>query len=218
MRVRTEEKRKEIVLAASELFEQQGYERTSMTQISERVGGSKATLYGYFSSKEDLLRAVLDYDVSEVAERAMTQLLAAEDLREGLTLMGIAYLNRRLSSMPIANIRIVANQPAESTMGKEFYDKVLSPAWHRLADRLEALMDQGKLRRADPWVAAMHWKGLNEWDFFERRLLGALSGPDPKLIKTAATHAADAFLQLYGAEPREGKTAKPTTAKRRQDK
>jgi AcrR family transcriptional regulator len=205
MRVRTEEKRREIVVAASELFEQHGFERTSMSQISERVGGSKATLYGYFSSKEDLLRAVLDYDVGEVAERAMAQLLAKEDLREGLTLMGIAYLNRRLSSLPISNIRIVSNQPQGSTMGKEFYENVLRPAWQRLADRLEALMDAGKLKRADPWIAAMHWKGLNEWDMFERRLLGALSGPEPKLIETVARSAADAFLQLYGAEPEKPK-------------
>ena len=202
MRVRTEQKRREIVQAACELFEQQGYDRTSMSQISERVGGSKATLYGYFSSKEELLRAVLDYDVGEAADHAMTAFLAMDDLREGLIRLGVAYLQRRLSSLPIANIRIVANQPQDSTMGKEFYESVLRPAWKRLAARFEALMDAGKLKRADPWIVTMHWKGLNEWDMFERRLLGALSGPEPKLIETVARSAADAFLQLYGAEPK----------------
>ena len=51
MRVRTEEKRREIVRVASDLFHDNGYERTSMSMISERLGGSKATLYGYFKSK-----------------------------------------------------------------------------------------------------------------------------------------------------------------------
>ena len=59
MRVRTDEKRREIVDVASELFEEHGFERTSMSMISERLGGSKATLYGYFKSKEQLLAAVL---------------------------------------------------------------------------------------------------------------------------------------------------------------
>jgi AcrR family transcriptional regulator len=44
MRVRTEEKRQEIVEIAARLFEELGYERTSMSAIAARVGGSKATL------------------------------------------------------------------------------------------------------------------------------------------------------------------------------
>ena len=46
MRMRTEEKKQEIIRIAAELFEQLGYERTSMSAIAARVGGSKATLYG----------------------------------------------------------------------------------------------------------------------------------------------------------------------------
>lgn len=29
-------------------------------------------------------------------------------------------------------------------------------------------MSKGKLVRADSWLAAMHWRGLNERDLFER--------------------------------------------------
>jgi hypothetical protein len=67
-----------------------------------------------------------------------------------------------------------------------------------MADRFERLMDQGRLKRADPWTAIMHWKGLNDWDLFERRLIGAISGPDDVDIRKIATEAADAFLKLYG--------------------
>jgi len=200
MRVRTEEKRREIVSVASELFEEHGFERTSMSMISERLGGSKATLYGYFKSKEQLLAAVLLYDVTDQADRLMNEFLSSDDLREGLIKLGVAYMTRRLSSVPIANVRMVANQPADSTLGKEFFERVLEPAWQRLARRFELMMDQGLLKRADPWVAAMHWKGLNEWDMFEKRLLGAIRGPDLVVINRASTLAADAFLQLYGPE------------------
>ena len=106
MRVRTEEKRREIVRVASDLFHDNGYERTSMSMISEALGGSKATLYGYFSSKEQLLAATLVYDVTEEADRLMNEFLAEEDLRGGLIKLGVAYLMRRLSSGPIANVRM----------------------------------------------------------------------------------------------------------------
>jgi AcrR family transcriptional regulator len=207
MRVRTEEKRREIVKAAAELFEEHGFDRTSMSMISERLGGSKATLYGYFKSKEELLDAVLTYDVTEQADQLMHEFLSQKNVREGLIQLGVAYMTRRLSPTPIANVRNVANQPPGSTVGKQFYENVLGPAWKRLANRFKLMMDEGILIQADPWVAAMHWKGLNEWDMFEKRLLGAIDGPDPKFLKKSATLAADAFLQLYGAK-KKAKAAK----------
>ncbi|GAA4752592.1 TetR family multidrug efflux transcriptional regulator VceR [Sphingomonas daechungensis] len=200
MRVRTEEKKREIVDVAAELFHEHGFERTSMSMIAERLGGSKATLYGYFQSKEQLLAAVLLYDVTDEADRLMNEFLSSGDLRDGLIKLGIAYMTRRLSPVPIANVRMVATQPADSPVGKEFFERVLGPAWDRLARRFALMMDEGLLKRADPWVVAMHWKGLNEWDMFEKRLLGAIDGPDPELLKKSSTLAAEAFLQLYGTD------------------
>jgi len=208
VRVRTEEKRQQIVDVASQLFQELGYERTSMALISERLGGSKATLYGYFKSKEELLQSVLVYDVTTEADRLMSQFLSGENLREGLITLGQAYMHRRLSPGPIANVRIVSTQPEDSTIGKDFYENVLGPAWERLANRIQILMEAGILIKADSWIAAMQWKGMCEWDMFERRLLQAIPGPDPEFLRQSSALAADAFLQLYGAEPAEKKAKK----------
>lgn len=212
VRVRTEEKRRQIIDVASQLFQELGYDRTSMSLISERLGGSKATLYGYFKSKEELLQSVLVYDVTSEADRLMNQFLSGENLRDGLITLGQAYMHRRLSSGPIANVRIVATQPASSTIGKEFYENVLGPAWERLANRIQILMEAGILIRADSWIAAMQWKGMCEWDMFERRLLGAIQEADPDEIRRASVAAADAFLKLYGADEN-AKAAKPDASK-----
>jgi AcrR family transcriptional regulator len=199
-RVRTEEKRDEIVRIASELFNELGYDRCSMATISERLGGSKATLYGYFSSKEDLLRAVLHCQVIGEFDRLMHELQDEPDLRVGLIRLGKAYLNKKLSSLPIANIRCIVNQPPCSTMGQEFYTNVIRPAFKNIAGQFQVLMDQGRLKQADPWVALMHWKGLHDWDFFERRIIGVISGPEDVDVEKVATIGADAFLKLYGTE------------------
>jgi AcrR family transcriptional regulator len=210
MRVRTEDKRQEIVAVAANLFEELGYDRTSMSLISQRLGGSKATLYGYFRSKEELLLATLDYDISENTERLMGALLAAGTLREGLIALGIGYMDRRLAPRPVSNVRIVATQPEESGIGQTFYNNILRPAWQRLADRFESMMDSGLLRRADPWTAAMHWKGLVEGDLFDRRLLGAVTSPPAREIEQLAVAAADAFLQVYGANAQVAAAELPT--------
>ena len=199
-RVRTEEKRADIVRIASELFNELGYDRCSMASISERLGGSKATLYGYFCSKEELLRAVLQCQVASEFDRIMAEFHEQADLRAALIKLGIGYHNKRLSSLPVANIRAIVNQPPCSKMGKEFYESVIRPAFEEMAQRFEMLMDKGRLKRADPWVALMHWKGLNDWDLFERRIMGAINGPEDVDVEKVATLAADAFLKLYGTE------------------
>src|SRR5437870_11657307 len=107
-RVRTEEKRSDIVRIASEAFDELGYDRCSMAALSERLGGSKATLYGYFPSKEELLRAVLDFEIATDADQIMRDFPATDDLRESLVILGTAYLKKRTSSLPVANVRMIA--------------------------------------------------------------------------------------------------------------
>jgi len=200
VRTRSDEKRREIIRVAAKAFEELGYERTSMLTIAERMSGSKQTLYNYFPSKEDLLRAVLELDVSEVADQAMQEFLTEKSLRKGLVRLGTIYLTRQLAPSAISNVRTVSTQPPDSNIGEEFYRNVLCRAWQRAAEAFKTLMSDGRLRRSDPWLAAMHFKGLVLQDLFERQLLGATRSIDPKEIETAAKQAADAFLRIYGNE------------------
>ena len=206
VRTRSDEKRREIIRVAAETFQELGFERTSMLTIAERMRGSKQTLYNYFSSKEELLRAVLAFDVGDVADQALNELRAAKSLRKGLARLGEVYLARQLAPLAISNIRNVATQPAESGIGEDFYQNILCSAWKRVADAFKELMDRRELVRADPWLAAMHFKGLALQDLLERQLLNAAKRTNVKEIEVAAKHAADAFLKIYGHE--EAKPAK----------
>ena len=162
--------------------------------------GSKQTLYNYFQSKEDLLWAVLEYDVGKVADRGTEHFRPGQDLRNALVRFGIVFLEGQLAPSAIANIRVVSTQPAETKLGEHFYQNILCPAWKRLCQVFQSLMDEGKLKQADPLIAAMQWKRLVLLDLFESRLLGATTTTDPKEMKAAAEYAADAFLMIYGAD------------------
>ena len=50
--------RERILDIALDLFTEQGYEKTSLRQIAERLGFSKAAIYYHFPSKEDILMAL----------------------------------------------------------------------------------------------------------------------------------------------------------------
>lgn len=54
-----EQRRRQIIEAAEELFFARGFERTKMIEIAEALELSKGTLYLYFKSKEQLAYAIL---------------------------------------------------------------------------------------------------------------------------------------------------------------
>lgn len=67
-------RRKEIFTAAKKLFEQQGYENTSIDQIVQEAGVAKGTFYYYFSSKEEALGAMME-EMDATALQALQPLL-----------------------------------------------------------------------------------------------------------------------------------------------
>src|SRR5688572_4162791 len=55
-----EDQREAILAAAARLFATQGYSATSMNQVAEACGLSKATLYHYYRDKYALLFSIAD--------------------------------------------------------------------------------------------------------------------------------------------------------------
>jgi AcrR family transcriptional regulator len=52
--------RARIQAVAVELFTEQGYDKTSLREIAERLGVTKAALYYHFKSKDDILHSLVD--------------------------------------------------------------------------------------------------------------------------------------------------------------
>lgn len=61
-------RQEEIVEAARQLYEEKGLSRTSVKNITERVGVARSLFYHYFADKEAVTSAVLDGYVDEYLE------------------------------------------------------------------------------------------------------------------------------------------------------
>ncbi len=79
MRKTAEERKKEIMKVAGELFAKKGYEETSVNDILKQIGIAKGTFYHHFKSKEDVLNTFLDLYFKQFAQY-MKQLIQDEKL------------------------------------------------------------------------------------------------------------------------------------------
>ena len=68
--------RERIVAAAAELVFKSGARETSLDDVRQQVGASKSQLYHYFADKDELLRAVIEFQASRVIEGQQPELAA----------------------------------------------------------------------------------------------------------------------------------------------
>lgn len=64
-----EERKKEIMIAAYQLFASKGFEETAVSDIVKKVGVAQGLFYYYFKSKEQVLEAVLEQYSGELVQK-----------------------------------------------------------------------------------------------------------------------------------------------------
>lgn len=83
-RMPRDERRSQLLAAASEIFVDRGYHAAGMDEIAERAGVSKPILYQHFSSKLELYLAVLDQHVDNLVSGVRQALRTTTDNRQRL--------------------------------------------------------------------------------------------------------------------------------------
>ncbi|WP_338759497.1 TetR/AcrR family transcriptional regulator [Massilia sp. METH4] len=206
MRKKTEEKRQAILAAARQTFRESGFETSSMDDIAMRAGASKATVYGYFPSKEALFLEVI-LDVGEAhGDAAFKELIASENLSDGLRRFGEQHLAFISTPGAIALARLAITEGGRSGLGREFYARGPGAMIERLARYLEGASQRGQLRKCDPNQMAEHLISLYEAGLLIRCLFGYPLQLDEQRRDTSVARAVDVFMNFYGV-PRDD--AKP---------
>jgi AcrR family transcriptional regulator len=198
MRVKTEAKREAILEIASQVFQEMGYERTSMDEIAARLGGSKVTLYGYFPSKQELFLEVASYTGARHIGPALDELVpGSDDLPRVLRRFGEKFLTFICSPEALGTYRMVVAQAGQSDIGRRFFELGPKRGEETVAAFLQSEMDAGRLKKADASVAAMHLMALLGSETTHRVLMGVMTTTTRQQIKQFVERAVAAFMAAY---------------------
>lgn len=165
MRTLTEERRQAIITAAAQLFQEIGYERASMNEVAKRVGGSKATLYNYFTSKEELFETVVrTYSASFLADAAAELTKPGSDklsIEQKLTRFGERMLQVLTGDNQALQIyRVVVGESGHSDIGILFRESGIRQSMEKLAQVMADAEQKGELIAGDPMLRAMQFTAL----------------------------------------------------------
>ncbi len=153
-----QEKRALIVAAATALFLESGYDRTSLARIAERSGVSRATLFKQFPSKAALFDAIVTEAWSSADEDDPPP---AGDVVDGLSAIGRRYAELLSRPQMTDLFRIViAELPRFPELAHAQFSHGKMPYFQSVRRYLLAEHEAGTVRVEDVDLAATQFLGM----------------------------------------------------------
>lgn len=155
--------RQEILVAAGELFAQEGYESVSVRRIAEKVDYSPAAIYLYFQDKADLLNQLCEETFAQLIDHIQMHKRRQTDPLDGLMLGTRAYIDFGLSH-PAQYIVTFISPPKHSQDAPDipFEGSMGQRCFQGLEEAIQACVDAGVAplinvkTTACTWWAAIH--------------------------------------------------------------
>jgi len=161
--------REQILVAAADLFRARGYRATTLDHLARRLGMSKATLYGYFRSKEDLLAAIFHRTMSLV-EAGLDEIRAS-------------------GAPPAEQLRRVIRHHVRTVVAEQSFLTVFFSEADNLPQRLARAIAR-RQARYDRVVRAIVARGVRD---------GALAPLEPRLLVLALLGMSNWVYRWYHA-------------------
>lgn len=199
-RPRDPAKRTALLDAARALFLRHGVDAVTVDQVIAEARVSRATYYGNFADRFELLVAVIARESERIVPAETEELLERVPLREAL----IAYGDRimRFLADPdtvslgplILHVRNIQPELATS-----FFNAGPRRVWDVLERILQIGQTRGELRAIDTADAVNDLIGLWQGSWSTEILYGYRAPPDEQEVLQRSRHAVDFFLRANGA-------------------
>ncbi|HZK89819.1 MAG TPA: TetR/AcrR family transcriptional regulator [Stellaceae bacterium] len=192
-------KAESILAAARRTFLASGFGAVSMDTIAREAGASKATLYAYFSSKEELFGAVVAHEGERYFSGFSARELDPRKVEASLTEIARRFLELVLSPDAIAVNRItIAEAVRFPQLGEVFWRAGPERTRSQIEAFLRRAMDAGTLGITDARLAAEQFIALLRGDIHLRQLLRLDTVVGAAELDAAANGAVATFLKAFG--------------------
>lgn len=174
------------------MFEERGYQSTSVGAITDRADTAHGTFYLYFKNKEDAFCQVIE---AVILDELATAAMLPEDVepREGLELVIRGFLSAY--GPHIGLWRAVLEGMLQSARIQELWLELRRTFIHRLAGVLEEECKRGLTRPMDPLMSAHALGSMTEWFAFAHFELNEPPGAEE--LDPGNDHAVAVLVDLW---------------------
>lgn len=186
--------------AALTLFAEHGYVGTTMDMVVAAAGGSKATLYRYFPSKEALIGGLVEDLVSSVHTSARGLGLEDAPLEEALMSIGRAALVGVTHPRVIALLRLSLGEYGRfPELAREVWDHGPAITYANFHEFLAEREARGEVQVEDRQLAAEQFIAGLVGHIQPKVAMGITDPPDPDEVERRVASNVATFLARYAA-------------------
>ncbi len=195
---RRDQRRESILAVARDVFFLKGYAEASMSTIAARLGGSKATLYNYFPSKEALFEAHVRDQCGRFAQGVL-DLSDEAPVAEVLTGLGERYIDHLLSDWAVRTCQIIVAEAGRTPdLARVFFEVGPAVGLDRLHRYLERAQARGQIDAPDTALAAAQFLSLCRGHRHLMLLLNIAARPSAETLSSEVASAVKLFMARYG--------------------
>jgi AcrR family transcriptional regulator len=147
---------------AAEIMCQKGYEGTSMNDIAEAAGLTKAGIYHYIRGKEELLFEIMTYAMDNLDQRIITPAQEVADPEKRLRSIVECHTRSLLEGVGAITI-VLEDMPALTTAHRRVIKARKRAYFEFIRQTLQELDSEGKLRDVNPTTATFSLLGMILW-------------------------------------------------------
>lgn len=198
-------KRRDIIDGARRVFFDKGFDGASMDEIARASAVSKATIYVYFASKEELFQALVQVDRRKSAERLFEYDPDDPDIESLLKRIGETFMNMMVQPDHIRLVRMVIGAAEKfPNVGRAFFETGPCDGGRRLAELLARQTALGHLKVEDCQMAAFQFFNLCQGNLVKGLMFGLDRPPTQEQITTTVASGVRVFLAAYGTKAEAG--------------
>ena len=196
-----------FVEVAEQLFLEHGFAGTSVNEVVRIAGGSLATLYAEFGTKDALFEAVMNRRVVALFTELQSLKAPSTDIRAELLQLARQIQGHVLSDRSLAFFRLAIHEgPKFPSVRKAILINGLKGYLRQLGNYFAAHAKAGRLRIEHPETAAEDFLTLVQG---QQRMIAACGDGarlTPKVRDDHLQHVVDAFLCIYPPPAPAGRT------------
>ncbi|MFT3696234.1 MAG: TetR/AcrR family transcriptional regulator [Kofleriaceae bacterium] len=170
------EKLRTILQQAARLIFQKGFDGTSMQDIADACGMTKAGLYHHIATKEALLLSIMHYGMDLFEERVLAPV---QDIGDPLARLRATMANnvQLVTEDETKEVTIILHEHQTLTGAAQQEINARKKQYVQFLQRtIQEGIDRGQLRKVDPTIAAFSFLGTVLWTYKWWRSDGKLSG------------------------------------------
>jgi AcrR family transcriptional regulator len=191
-RLKGEQRRRVIIDAALALFSRKGFRGTTTKEIAEAAGCSEATIFKYFTTKDELYSAILEVKASIEETLAKAAQAAAEKDDAGVfRALGLEALTRTEHDPSLMRLLLFSALEGHER-SHVFFQSQVRRLHEFLSSYIEQRITDGVFRPVNPLLAARGFVGMIVHYLLIHEIFGV-----KRLVGILPDQVIDTFVTLF---------------------